>query len=137
MIEMHGIEATMTRHRASLHKTCCLKFNQTKLDRLGKKFLRETDSLGMQTRSSHSKVDLKEATCLFCDNSAYSQGLHNASTYDINRKVCQCALEFNDTALLAKLSPGDKVAQISYQMLSSTVQQSQSSNQQYIWQWQS
>jgi len=64
----------------------------------------------MQTRSSHSKVDLKEATCIFCDKPAGSEGLHNAFTYDINRKVYQCALELNDTDLLAKLSPVDMIA---------------------------
>ena len=47
---------------------------------------------------------------LFCGKAAGSEGLHNASTYDIDRKVRQCALELNDTALLAKLSPADMVA---------------------------
>ena len=32
-----GIEATLMRHLAGLHKTCSLKFNQTKLERLQKK----------------------------------------------------------------------------------------------------
>ena len=105
-----GIEATLMRHQACWHKTCWLKFNQTKLDRLSKKVTQEENSLPMQTRSSHSKVDLKDAVCLFCDKPAGFEGLHNASTCDIDRKVRQYALELNDTALLAKLAPADMIA---------------------------
>ena len=65
-------------HQACWNKACQLKFNQTKLDRLGKKVVQEEDSLPMQTRSSHNKVDLKDATCLFCDKPAGSEDLHNA-----------------------------------------------------------
>ena len=46
----------------------------------------------------------------FCDEPAGSAALHNACTYDIDRKVRKCALELEDTALLAKLSPGDMIA---------------------------
>ena len=106
-----SIEATMTRHQACWHKNCRLKFNQTKLNRLGKRFIPEKDehegsskSLGVQTRSSHGMVDLKEATCFFCDEPDGSAGLRNASTYDIDKKVRQCALELEDTALLAKFA---------------------------------
>ena len=34
--EGDGLEATMRRHHASWHKTCCLKFKQTQLDRLAR-----------------------------------------------------------------------------------------------------
>ena len=105
-----GIEATLMRYQACWHKTCRLNFNQTKLDRLNKKVVQEENEISIQTRSNHNKVDLKDATCLFCGKAAGSEGLHNASTYDIDRKVRQCALELNDTALLAKLSPADMVA---------------------------
>ena len=54
----------------------------------------------MQERS-HNKVDLKDATCLFCDKPAGSEDLHNASTYDIDGKVRQCA-QFLKIALEAK-----------------------------------
>ena len=105
-----GIEATLMRHQACWHKACRLNFNQTKLDRLNKKVIQEENLTSIQTRSSHSKVNLKDSTCLFCGKAAGSEGLHNASTYDIDRKVRQCALELNDTALLAKLAPADMVA---------------------------
>ena len=51
-----------------------------------------------------------QATCFFCDEPAGSVGLHNACTYNIDTKVRKCALKLNDTALLAKLAPGDMIA---------------------------
>lgn len=98
------------RHQACWHKTCRLKFNQTKLDQLSNKVAQEENSLPMQTRSSHSKVDLKDAVCLYCDKPAGSEGLHNASTCDIDWKVHHCALELNNNVLLAKLTPADMIA---------------------------
>ena len=105
-----GFEATMTRHQASWHKTCRLKFNQTKFDRLNEKFLQEKDSQGIQTRSTHETVDLKDAICIFCDQPAGSEGLHNASTYEIDKRVRQYALDLQDTVLLTKLAAGDMIA---------------------------
>jgi len=41
---------------------------------------------------------------------AGSEGLHNASTYDVDTKVRRCAIKLEDTALLAKLEPGNMIA---------------------------
>ena len=59
------IEATLMRQQALWHKACWLKFNQTKLDQLNKKVVLVEDPLSMQTCSIQSKVELKDATCLF------------------------------------------------------------------------
>ena len=103
-------EATMMRHQASWHKICRLKFNQTKLDRLNVKLLQEKDLQGMQTRFTHETVDLKDAICIFCDQPAGSEGLHNVSTYEIDKRVRQHALDLQDTVLLTKLAAGDMIA---------------------------
>ena len=63
----------------------------------------------METCSSHSKVDHKDAMCLFCNKSIGSEGPYIAFTCDI-RKVRQCALEHIDTALLAKLALANMIA---------------------------
>ena len=114
-----GIDATMMRHKASWHKTCRLKFNKTQLERLRSRSIEQDEEKceeqdevkeSMQTRSSHGRIDLKEARCFFCDEPAGSAGLHNASTYDIDMKVRKCAMELKDTSLLAKLAPGDMIA---------------------------
>ncbi len=109
-----GIEATMMRHHACWHKACRVKFSQTKLERLERRLTdvknERAKSLPMQTRSSHESVELNEDRCFFCDKPAGSAQFHNASTYDIDRKVRKYALELEDTSLLAKLAPGDMIA---------------------------
>ena len=64
----------------------------------------------MHTRSSHSSIDLKDDKCFLCNKPAVSEGLHNASTYNIDAKVRRCTIDLEDTALLAKLEPGDVIA---------------------------
>ena len=44
------------------------------------------------------------------DQQVGSEGLHNASTHKIDKRVCQYALDFQDTILLAKLAVGDMIA---------------------------
>ena len=66
-----------------------------------KSFLKEKDLQGMQTCSTHQTVDLKNALCIFCDQPAASEGLHNAFTYEIDKRVLQRALDLQDTVLLA------------------------------------
>ena len=51
-----------------------------------------------------------ELTCFFCNEPAGSAGLHKASTYNIDANVRRCAVEVEDTALLAKLAAGDMIA---------------------------
>ena len=87
---------------------------QTKLEWLERRLTDvETErakSLPMQTHSSHESVESNENRCFFCIEPAGSAHLHNASTYDIDRKVCKYALVLEDTSLLAKLAPGDMIA---------------------------
>ena len=71
-----GIEATLMRHLAGLHKTCSLKFNQTKLERLQKKLKKKLKKKLVHTRSSHSSIDLKDDKCFLCNKPAGSEGLH-------------------------------------------------------------
>ena len=105
-----GIEATLMRHHAGWHKTCHLKFNLTKLERL-QKTKEKIGTSAVHTCSNHSSIDLKDDKCLsfLCNKPAGSVGLHNASTYDIDVKARKCAIELEDTAFLAKLEPGDMI----------------------------
>ena len=42
--------------------------------------------------------------CIFYDQPAGDEGLHTASTYEIDRTVCQYVVDLQDTVLLAKLA---------------------------------
>ena len=107
-----GIEATLAKHHAGWHKSCRLKFSQTKLKRLKKQQSVEkvSASPSVNTRSCHRPTDLKDDSCFLCNKPGGPDSLHNASTYNIDAKVRKCAIALNDTALLAKLEPGDMIA---------------------------
>lgn len=64
----------------------------------------------MHMRSAHSHPQSTEPTCFFCNELAGSADIHSASTYNIDTNVRKCALELEDTALLAKLAAGDMIA---------------------------
>ena len=98
------------RHHAGWHGTRHLKFNQTKLERLQKKLKKNLAHQLCTHISSHGSIDFKDNKCFLCNKPARSEDLHSASTYDIDMKVHRCAIELEDTALLAKLEPGDMIA---------------------------
>lgn len=50
-----------------------------------------------------------DARMLFCGDESGDH--HEASTFMIDRRVRECALELQDTVLLAKLSAGDLISQ--------------------------
>ena len=52
----------------------------------------------------------REFSCLLCDQSAGSEGLHEIATKQLGKKVSECACELQNTALLAKLAAGDMIA---------------------------
>jgi len=64
----------------------------------------------VHTSSRHGSIDLKDYKCFLCERPAGSEGLHNASTYDVDATARRCAIELEDTALQAKLEPGDMIA---------------------------
>ncbi len=85
-----GIEATLMRHSAQWHKACCLRVNQTKLERLETKSKEsdvETCPSAVTTRSRQDRVDL----AVLPDLKAHSQGRDVLLTFDVGnaiRKVC-------------------------------------------------
>ena len=93
-----------------------MKFSQTKLERLEGRLTdvknERAKSLPKQTHSNHDSIGLNEDRCFFSNEPAAAgfACLHDASTYDIHRKVHKCGLETEDTSLLAKLEPGDMIA---------------------------
>ena len=81
---------------------------------------------GVHTRSSHSHTQFAEPICFFCNMPAGASGLHEASTKSIDANVRRCAVELEDTALLAKLAEGDMVV-IDAKYHNNCLQQSQTS----------
>ena len=113
-----GVEATMVAHNAQYHQTCGLKFNNTMLKRAEKRILKtdsdsqyaEQTAACKQIRSRSSVNENMNKLCFFCRQTAGTEGLHQASTFQLDRRVWACALLLEDTDLLTRLSSGDVVA---------------------------
>ena len=113
--EGQGIEATFRLHKAKWQDSCKLQFNKTKLQRAEKRKMPDEHDPEPKprkfTRLSREHEHHLTETCFFCGKFAAGGALHNASTFDIDIHVRQCALKLQDKPLLAKLSAGDLIAQ--------------------------
>ncbi|KAK1876983.1 Lipoprotein-releasing system ATP-binding protein LolD [Dissostichus eleginoides] len=109
----NGIEYTLKAHRAEWHKKCRLKFNEKAFNEQSPRELttgQHQSTYTVHTRSAHSHPQSTEPTCFICNEPAGSADLHNSSTYNIHTNVRKCALELEDTVLLAKLAAEDMIA---------------------------
>ena len=61
-------------------------------------------------RSQSTEDGVKKKVCFFCGEPPGNSGVHEAATFQINKRVRACAVLLEDTELLAKLSTGDMVA---------------------------
>lgn len=110
----NGVEATLRAHSAQWHKKCHLKVNkkmfaqQSRTESSAERQI--STSSAVHTRSAYKHPKFAEPTCFFCDQPAGSEGLHEAATQQLDKKVRQCAYDLEDTALLAKLAAGDMIA---------------------------
>ena len=114
--EGQGIVAA---NEAKWHHTCMLRYNNTMLRRAEKRThpnhedTRSDDDVShkrSRLRPSSTEANASKASCFFCGQSAGSDGLHEASTFQIDRRVMESAALLGDTFLLARLSMGDMVA---------------------------
>ncbi|CAC5386256.1 unnamed protein product [Mytilus coruscus] len=75
----------------------------------------EAEDLSNEQTSKITRHSCGESTrattegCFFCGD--VSDDLHDASTFMIDKRVRECALEIQDTVRLAKLSVGDLISQ--------------------------
>ncbi len=110
-----GIEATFRLHKAKWHDSCRLQFNKTKLQRAEKRKMPNEPNPEPNPRKftclSREHEHHSMETCFFCGKSADGDTLRNASTFEVDIHVRQCALKLQDKPLLAKLSAGDLIAQ--------------------------
>ncbi len=111
--EGQGIEAAFRLHKAKWHDSCRLKYNKTKLQRAEKREMPQEDDSETHkfTRLSSEQEQHSPEICFFCGKSAAGDALRNASTFELDIRVRQCALKLQDKPLLAKLSAGDLIAQ--------------------------
>jgi len=113
----HGIEAAMVAHVAKYHQTCRLQYNNTKLQRaeknaLKKEGVREEERPACKLTRLHSRSSSTQKvpeTCFFREQPAGADSPRKASTFQMDRRVRDCATLLGDAELLVPLSGGDMI----------------------------
>ena len=111
-----GIEKTLMKNKAEWHKSCSLKFNNDKTSRAEEAHKRSHSSETQPSKFTRRSVEHNDASgdykevCFFCEEELNPRYHHTASTMGIDTNVRKCALELQDSHLMAKLSDGDMVA---------------------------
>lgn len=95
-------------YRAVWHKSCHLKFANSKLDRAQQKIKRKStaDSSSQAKKAKRQVSD--QNVCIFCD--AQGNDLHQVLTLEVDRDVKDMAVQMKDSQLIGKLAAGDMVA---------------------------
>ena len=110
-----GIEMTLVANSAHYHQSYRLKFNNTKYVRAEKRFrVLKADVPVLpackRSRSRSTEDCVTKNVCFFCGEASGNSVMHEAATFQIDKRVHACAVQLEDTELLAKLSTGDMVA---------------------------
>jgi len=108
----------MVAHGTKYHRTCRLQYNNTKLQRAQKNALkkegeRDEEQPACKLTRLHSRSSSTQnvpETCFFCEQPAGADSLRKASTFQMDRRVSDCATFLLDAELLVRLSGGDMIA---------------------------
>jgi len=104
--------ATLSRHKASFHKTFYDWFNFTQLNRAQKRRSEAQEHLGAGgkfTRSNAASYTKDSpASCFICESE--KGPFHEVSAMELEARVRKCATLLNDEKLIAKLGGGDLIA---------------------------
>ena len=97
-------------HQAKWHKSCYLKFNDTKLQRTRKREhdRNSDDGTTSQNRSRLQRQFLNKSKCIFCTKD--DGHLHEFRTFDADNNVRRMATDLQDIALLTRIDGGDLTA---------------------------
>ena len=95
-------------HRASWHKSCHLKFNNSKLIKARKRKAKNTDDPEQRPPSKRQAV--KAESCVFCAKGCEEGDLHQVSTYDANSNIQTMITVLQETELLGRVDGGDLIA---------------------------
>ena len=95
-------------HRASWHKSCHLKYNNSKLIKAKK---RNAHDIGQSEQRPPSKRQaIKINSCVFWMKGQEEGDLHQVLTFDANDNIQAMVTALQDTELLARIDGGDLIA---------------------------
>ena len=86
-------------HNASWHKSCHLKYNNSKLAKAKKRSISITSSDDLRT-PQRKRQAMEVNSCLFCEKGQEEGDLHQVSTFDADSNIRTMITELQDTCLL-------------------------------------
>ena len=107
-----GDEGTATNflsNKASWHKQCHQKFNNSMLECAKLKRKRESTEIEDEHRRPKRQSSILRDICIFCDKIT-SEQLHEVTTLNVDKSIKSMATEMSDHELLVKISGGDLIA---------------------------
>ena len=98
--------ANFASHSASWHKSCHLKFKNSKLAKAKRKRERNND----EEKRPRNRKALDVQKCSFCEKGEEEHVLHEVSSFDEDKNIREIITELNDTQLLSRIVGGDLIA---------------------------
>ena len=94
-------------NRAVWHKSCHLKFANSKLERAQQKIKRKSTANSSKAKKVKRQVS-DQNVCIFCGEQG--NDLHQVLTLEVDRDVKEMAVQMQDSQLITKLAAGDMFA---------------------------
>lgn len=95
-------------HSASWHKSCHLKFNNSKLAKAMRKRERRPDRSEEKRPTKRQALNIEQ--CFFCTKGEEEAVLHAVSTFDADKNIRTMITELNDAQLMTRIVGGDLMA---------------------------
>ena len=95
-------------HSASWHKSCNLKYNNTKLSKARKK--REANPEPDEQRLRKRQAVDVQLVCIFCEKGCEAGDLRQVLTFEANNNIKRMATELKDSVLVSRITGGDLIA---------------------------
>ena len=107
--EHHESAESFAMHNVSWHKSCYLKYNNSKLAKACKRKSTWSEDGPERKRSKRQATTIN--SCMFCEKGSEESCLHQVLTFDADTSIRAMVTELQDTRLLAKISDvGDLIA---------------------------
>lgn len=100
---------SFTAHSASWHKSCHLKYTNSKLKKATKR-KSCMDEVEPERRTSKWQAIDNTNVCLFCLSGTEKSDLHQILTFDTDKNIRTMISELQDTTLLSRIDGGDLIA---------------------------
>ena len=100
--------ADFVNHHASWHKSCYLKYNNSKLTQVKKWEGNNTNNSEIRSPRKHKAVQVDN--CLFCEKGQEEGELHQILTFDADSNIRTIITELQDNQLHARIDGGNLIA---------------------------